>query len=212
MRILILLLAAALLMACAPAQPFYLQRVNATLWRSSQPRTEAEWRAVRAAIGPGGVVVKLNDAAEGSDDGAAAAGLQVVPLAIDPRGDGPIYAQAESVFRKPDASRVGDAVALACDPHVGVLVHCSHGWDRTGLVVAEERVLCEGWSLGAAHDEWHREAHYVPHGVRIPAPGLEAAWGDFAARMRAMDRLAADLAAAALVRGALGLPAPAVQP
>ncbi|WP_298061368.1 tyrosine-protein phosphatase [uncultured Campylobacter sp.] len=34
-----------------------------------------------------------------------------------------------------------------------VLVHCYHGADRTGLVVAMYRVIYQGWSLGAARSE-----------------------------------------------------------
>ena len=34
-----------------------------------------------------------------------------------------------------------------------VLVHCYHGADRTGLVVAMYRVIYQGWSLDAARSE-----------------------------------------------------------
>ncbi len=34
-----------------------------------------------------------------------------------------------------------------------IYVHCKHGQDRTGLVIGLERVVNEGWSAKAAHDE-----------------------------------------------------------
>ena len=34
-----------------------------------------------------------------------------------------------------------------------VYVHCAHGQDRTGLVIALERVIDEGWTPAAAHAE-----------------------------------------------------------
>ncbi len=34
-----------------------------------------------------------------------------------------------------------------------MLVHCYHGADRTGLVVAMYRVIYQGWSLDAARSE-----------------------------------------------------------
>lgn len=177
------------LLACAPA-PFYVEQVNEHLYRSSQPRTESDWKALAARLGPAGIIVKLNAEDEGSDDGAAAVGLRVVKLAIEPKGDGPIYAQIEGVFTKPDRMRVAQAVAISCNPNVMVDDHCSYGFDRTGFVVAMERVLCEGWSPEAAHDEWHRMAHYIPYGDRVPAPGLEEAWKDFVDELEAPERAA----------------------
>jgi protein tyrosine/serine phosphatase len=34
-----------------------------------------------------------------------------------------------------------------------IYVHCAHGQDRTGLVIGLERVIDEGWTPKAAHDE-----------------------------------------------------------
>ena len=41
----------------------------------------------------------------------------------------------------------------------GLYVHCQHGKDRTGLVIALERVLVEGWSPDRAHDEMLMMGH-----------------------------------------------------
>jgi tyrosine-protein phosphatase SIW14 len=40
-----------------------------------------------------------------------------------------------------------------------VYVHCEHGKDRTGLIVAIERVDVEGWSKATARQEWIRDGH-----------------------------------------------------
>lgn len=188
---------------CA-VNPFVVERVNAHLYRSPQPATAAQWAEVDAALGRGGVVVKLNDEAEGSESGAG--GLFVARLAIEPKGDGPIYAQLDGVLTKPDPIISTEAVLIACDPALVVLVHCSHGWDRTGYVVARERVQCEGWAPAAAHEEWHRKAHYVPYGDRVPAPGLEEAWEDFVEQWSAPARAAASVGAAQSVFDALAGP------
>lgn len=40
-----------------------------------------------------------------------------------------------------------------------VFVHCEHGVDRTGLIIALYRVFYEGWSADDAHDEMMKLGH-----------------------------------------------------
>jgi hypothetical protein len=166
--------------------PFIVTRVNDHLFRFRQPQNAAEWTQVRAA----GVtdVVKLNAPDEGpagfSDGYATTLGMNVHYLAIDPRGDGPIWSQIEGVFTRPDPNFIAQADALVCNPDIVVGLHCTFGLDRTGFETARMRVMCDGWTPEAAHEEWHRFARYLPHGDRIPSPGLESAWEDFAERKR----------------------------
>lgn len=55
---------------------------------------------------------------------------------------------------------VVDALAFMHDPaHQPVFVHCKHGDDRTGMVVALYRVRYEGWTPRAAHDEMVAKGH-----------------------------------------------------
>ena len=50
--------------------------------------------------------------------------------------------------------KVDRVVALMADPaNQPVFVHCRHGQDRTGIVVAAYRMRVEGWSLTAAEAE-----------------------------------------------------------
>lgn len=68
---------------------------------------------------------------------------------------------------------VVDALAFMHDPaHQPVFVHCKHGDDRTGLVIALYRVRYEGWTPRAAHDEMIARGH----------SGFAGVW------TRAMDR------------------------
>ena len=51
-------------------------------------------------------------------------------------------------------------VKLLSDPKSGrVYVHCEHGKDRTGLIVALYRVCHQGWSPDAAYAEMMEKGH-----------------------------------------------------
>jgi len=52
----------------------------------------------------------------------------------------------------------------------GTFVHCAHGQDRTGLVVAEYRVWRDGWSREAAREEM------ISHGFHRILFGLNWYW------------------------------------
>jgi protein tyrosine/serine phosphatase len=136
-------------------------RVDARVWRSGQPHTDDEWRAV-AALGVKRVL-KLNEESEGTDAGAYAHGLLVhfVPI-------------ADPLARATDPGWRLDAALGALDDEDldgPWLVHCTQGVDRTGLVVACYRVL-RGWKADDALSEW---VHLGSHGYR----GLLDAWQRF---------------------------------
>jgi protein tyrosine/serine phosphatase len=51
-------------------------------------------------------------------------------------------------------------LAVMADPTMQpVFVHCEHGVDRTGLIVALYRVKYEGVEIEKAHDEWVAHGH-----------------------------------------------------
>jgi protein tyrosine/serine phosphatase len=62
-----------------------------------------------------------------------------------------------SAFDSPDDEfdrMIDQIMTTLADPSLGpIYVHCAHGQDRTGLVIALERVIDEGWDPRAAHDE-----------------------------------------------------------
>ena len=59
-----------------------------------------------------------------------------------------------------DAAQILRAVEALADPaHRPVFIHCEHGRDRTGLVVAILRVLHQGWTPERAFDEWVELGH-----------------------------------------------------
>lgn len=62
------------------------------------------------------------------------------------------------------ASKVTEADVEAClrliqDAPKPVLVHCWHGSDRTGIIVAAYRIVYQGWSVEAAEKEFRDEAY-----------------------------------------------------
>ncbi len=59
-----------------------------------------------------------------------------------------------NTFEDVDVETVRQAVALMADPaNQPVFVHCAHGQDRTGVVVAVYRMDVDGWSEAVAEEE-----------------------------------------------------------
>lgn len=95
------------------------------LWRGPQPTPE-QWRTLAEA----GVtlVIKLNTDEEGSDALAESMGMKVLCL--------PITILEQIVPNRFVGVSIQAAVAAMIAHGTGVLTHCSHGQDRTGLAVA----------------------------------------------------------------------------
>ncbi len=122
--------------------------VEPGIFRGGQP-TDAGWANLRLA----GItnVIKLNLSEEGSDDMAITNGMVVnnFPIDLDDQILGPIK-----------IATVNGALSLI---HKGTFVHCEHGQDRTGLIIAVYRVK-SGWSKPKAEAEmlklgFHKELH-----------------------------------------------------
>lgn len=174
-RMLIVLLIASLLLSCSPTVYVHgvpnLVKVHEGLYRSGQITTLDGWKYI-ASLGITRVV-KLNFDEEGSDDDAIKIGLIVYSLSIEPRGDEDLFDNIANTFIRPDTSNVERAEEMI-ELGDGVLVHCTHGQDRTGYIIGRHRVLFNKWSTDDAYAEMLRNNfHSSLH-------GLHEAWEDFA--------------------------------
>lgn len=136
-----------------------LAQVEPGLWRGGQP-TEEGWQWLNQQ----GItnVVKLNPVNEGVDDYARALGMKVyaAPITIQQQlGLAPIFHGA-----------IAADVSLLRTP--GTYVHCAHGQDRTGLIVAAYRVR-SGWGKDRAEQEM------MEHGFHKELIGLWDYWEKF---------------------------------
>jgi protein tyrosine phosphatase (PTP) superfamily phosphohydrolase (DUF442 family) len=129
-----------------------LHRINRSLYRSAQPKSVGFIGLARNL----GIRTVINLRALHSDDPfAQETGLALVRVPIrtwdirDDRVIEALYQVRRAVERGP------------------VLVHCNHGADRTGLILALYRTLYDGWSKGAAVEE-------MLHGEF----GFHAVWGN----------------------------------
>ena len=158
-----------LLSACTKATVYdhgvpNLSLVAPGLYRSGEPSTPEAWAYVKSL----GVkqVVKLNFEREGSDDGARQAGLEVLYVPIQPEGDKDVFDNLKNTFVKPSETDLRTALYYL---ESGTLVHCTHGQDRTGLVVGLYR-LKHGASKEAAYKEM------LEHGFHPELHGLHEYW------------------------------------
>ena len=141
-----------------------LVQVGPGLWRSGQPTTIDSWNYLKSL----GInhIVKLNFDSEGSDDEATTVGLIVYKLGIQPEGDKDILDNISNTFLVPDRSNIIEAEKII-QQDGGVLVHCTHGQDRTGLIIGIHRVKHESWTKDSAYREMlARHFHPELHGLQ----------------------------------------------
>ena len=135
----------------AQAQLPNLHRVDDGLWRSALPRHP--------------------DAAT-----LHALGIRTV-VNLRPQSDPPWFAGRSIATRQVpidtwnvDDAQVLDVLRIAIDPaQRPVLIHCTHGADRTGLMVAAYRMVVQGWSEADAEREMIRGDYgYHPIWINLP--------------------------------------------
>ena len=131
--------------------------VEQDILRGGQPSAEG-WAYLKSQ----GIicVIKLNTEEEGSDAPAEALGMIVHRF--------PIPWWRQTIWH-PNKSDVLAAVELIA-PHS--YVHCEHGFDRTGLIVACFRVLKQQWKKQDAEDEM------IAHEFHKALRGLWEYWED----------------------------------
>lgn len=163
------------LCACTPTVYVHgipnLTQVKPGLWRSGQPTTLEQWRYIRSL----GItrVVKLNFPSEGSDDGAIAAGMVVHVRSIQPEGDRDLLDNIAGTFVQPATFMLVE-IERAIELGGGVLVHCTWGRDRTGLVIGRHRMIIDKWSKADAYTEM------LSHNFHPSLHGLHESWEQFA--------------------------------
>lgn len=147
-----------------------LVQVDTGLWRSGQPTSNAQWQYLRSL----GItrVIKLNFESEGSDAGATTVGMTVIPMSIQPEGDKDIFDNIANTFIQPEPAKLM-AIQTAIGMGGGVLVHCTHGQDRTGLIIGQRRVLYYHWPKQKAYDEM------LKNNFHPSLHGLHEAWEQF---------------------------------
>lgn len=132
-----------------------LAQVEPGIWRGGQPTAEGwKWLASQGVV----LDIKLNPDDEGSDAAAVQCGMMVMPAPIT---------TTEQTVGKPSRDKIILAV-MAIGP--GAFIHCTHGQDRTGLVIGAYRVMFENWTKDAAWREM------VANGFHPELLGLTRSW------------------------------------
>jgi hypothetical protein len=150
-----------------------LVKVNDYIYRSGQISSEEGWLYLnKIANGRKVHIIKLNFGNEGSDEIGEDYGFDVHRLPIQPRGDQNIWNDLEDIFLGPDIQTIiaAENLLMLADHKDIWLVHCTHGQDRTGLVIGIYRVWHDHWSKDAAYKEMIKN-HFHPE-----LYGLHKAW------------------------------------
>jgi hypothetical protein len=164
----------AVVAACSPTTYTHgipnFAKVDDGLYRSGQITTAEGWAYLRSVVGPDARihVLKLNADNEGSDALAHTVGADVRSIVLEPIDDVDVFDAAINAFRITNLADVRDAAALLtlATPVDVWLVHCTHGQDRTGIVIGVYRVMHDGWTKQRAYDEMRaHNFHAALHGV-----------------------------------------------
>ena len=112
-------------------------RVAPGVFRGAQPRAEGYRTLKEMGIR---TVISLRSL-DGEANAVETAGMRSIVLPM-------------STFQAVDVQTVRRVVALMADPaNQPVFVHCAHGQDRTGIVVAVYRMDVDGWTEAEAEGE-----------------------------------------------------------
>lgn len=120
--------------------------IPSKLYRSGQP-TPTQWPELKA-LGIN-MDIDLREPFDRSDEDwdASAAGITHHNIPVGDLGD-----LSMGIF-PPSVMQLTQIFALIRDPDNVSLVHCAHGDDRTGAVIAAYRVQYDGWTAADALQE-----------------------------------------------------------
>ncbi len=129
-------------------------RVSGTLYRGGQPSEEGFQALKKSGVA---IVVNFRNESEGIEKEryeVEALGLRYVSIPW-------------SAWRDPSSQRVAEFLELLrANPEKKIFVHCHHGSDRTGVMVAAYRIAFENWTPAAAIEEmysYHYHRFWMPH-------------------------------------------------
>jgi protein tyrosine/serine phosphatase len=118
-----------------------LHQVNARLYRGGQPRKGGIQKLTSLGVN---TIINLRDSDEherAEAQEAQAAGLRYFNIPFERLG-------------RPTDEQVARVLSLIDAPENGVVfVHCAHGADRTGTVIAVYRISHDGWTSEQAKEE-----------------------------------------------------------
>ena len=161
---------AALLVGCSTtslnttAKIVNFERVSTNLYRSGQLTTSNQWYYV-ASLGVK-KTIKLNTDAEGSDSMATNFGIKVIYLPMPPSG-------ITDWWKGPDKDKYFQAIIeirKSLNNGEGVLIHCTHGQDRTGIVMGGADIYILHKSKKEA---WQ---NMIEHHYHVIFLGLDCFW------------------------------------
>jgi protein tyrosine/serine phosphatase len=119
-------------------------QVNARLYRGGQPRKGGIQKLASLGVN---TIINLRDddeRAEAEGQEAQAAGLRYFNIPVGRLG-------------RPEDAEIERTLALINASENGVVfIHCAHGADRTGVVIAVYRISHEGWTSEQAKKEANR--------------------------------------------------------
>ncbi|MEO6800069.1 MAG: tyrosine-protein phosphatase [Rhodanobacter sp.] len=123
------------------------------IYRSGQPRGEADWKYLEDL----GIttVIRLNEFSPNVDEAeelrmAKAHNISVVRIYMQPED----WPHNWNPWVRPDSTKLMEAVAILENRgNKKILVHCSHGKDRTGLVVAIYSIRDKNFCKDAAYKQ-----------------------------------------------------------
>lgn len=164
-----------------------LRQVRADYWRSGQPAdTEEAWGYLASQNFTDVIKVNFKDESKESENEVAVAaryGITVHYLAINPTSRilWAVLSFGMTEVLRPDAKTVAEIRGLIFRVRDGnrsggrqkVLIHCTHGWDRTGLVSGMVLVLNGDMTKDEA---WQYMLDTNFHRVHL---GLKREWGAF---------------------------------
>lgn len=136
----------------APINNFQIVEAKG-LYRGGQPDKESDWDYLKS-IGIS-TVIKLNNYSSNTEardelSAAEAHGINVIEIPMQPED----WPHNWNLWAAPANEQVNDAVrALETRENWPVYIHCSHGKDRTGLIVAIYRVRNNNYCKDTAYNE-----------------------------------------------------------